>query len=161
MRFVAFSSLALSFFPSLLLSLCLVCLACSLLKSQLFIIFVVLVYCTFSFAFAFIFFFGLTELFEIVTYFLLCYIRSLSPSLFSLSLSCFIFALSETLCTIAQFVVVVVVYLTQNSFVVCRVCAEFIYFFCDFWRIKSEMPTCKFICEFNICFNVCAVLLYV
>lgn len=47
----------------------------------------------------------------------------------SLSLSGFIFALSETLCTIAQFVVVavVVVYLTQNSFVVCRVCAEFLF----------------------------------
>lgn len=74
------------------------------------------------------FFFGLTELFEIVTSFLLCYIRSLSLSP-SFSLSSFIFALSETLCTIAQFVVVVVVvYLTQNSFVVCRVCAEFLFF---------------------------------
>lgn len=49
-----FSSLSLS--HSLSLFLCLVCFACSLYKSQLFIIFVVLVYCTFSFAFAFIFF---------------------------------------------------------------------------------------------------------
>lgn len=43
------------FFPlSLSLFLWLVCFACSLYKSQLFIIFVVLVYCTFSFAFAFV-----------------------------------------------------------------------------------------------------------
>lgn len=155
MRFVAFSSLALSFIPSLSLFLCLVCLACSLFKSQLFIIFVVLVYCTFSFAFAFIFLWFNWTFWDCNFFFAV--LHSLSLTSPSFSLSSFIFALSETLCTIAQFVVVVVVYLTQNSFVVCRVCAEFLFFYESIVKCRLANLYCKF----NICFNVCAVLLYV
>lgn len=156
MRFVAFSSLALSFIPSLSLFLCLVCLACSLFKSQLFIIFVVLVYCTFSFAFAFIFLWFNWTFWDCNFFFAV--LHSLSLSLLPLSLSLALFSLFPKHFAQLHNLLLLLLFIWHKIHLLF---VEFALNLVFFWRIKSEMPTCKFIYKFNICFNVCAVLLYV